>query len=66
MRAGDGINSIDLPDSQFTRAKRPTDGYGMKVAAIANTYWSCVMLGLNHRAGGPMQTAQLLRLQQRV
>jgi sugar phosphate isomerase/epimerase len=58
MRAVDGVNSVDLTDSQVERAKKLLDSYGMKVSAVATPFLKCTMPGLDHKASGPMHAAR--------
>ncbi|MGI6081320.1 MAG: sugar phosphate isomerase/epimerase family protein [Limnochordia bacterium] len=58
MRAVDGVNGIDLSDSQVEQAKRLLDRYNMKVSAVATPFLKCTMPGLDHEASGPMHAAR--------
>lgn len=58
MRAVDGTNCIDLPESEVQRAKKLLDQYGMKVSAVATPFFKCTMPGLDHKASGPMHAAR--------
>lgn len=58
VRAVDGVNCIDLTDSQVERAKQLIDEYGMKVSAVATPFFKCTMPGLDHKASGPMHAAR--------
>ena len=58
IRLVDGVNVLDLTDSQIARARSLLRDYGLRVSAVATPFFKCALPGEGTSRGGPRHGAQ--------